>query len=67
MRIPPLRNKSLLESNPLNPELLVGGLAVRDSGRAGQTTLEREGVEVAPFSRDDSATAQRSAPTPGLR
>ena len=28
MRIPPLRIKSLLESNPLKPELLVGGLGV---------------------------------------
>ena len=28
MKIPPLRTKSLLESNPLKPELLVGGLAV---------------------------------------
>ena len=31
MRIPPLRIKSLLESNPLKPELLVGGLGVRDA------------------------------------
>ena len=28
MRIPPLRIKSPLESNPLKPELLVGGLGV---------------------------------------
>ena len=28
MKIPPLRIKSLLESNPLKPELLVGGLGV---------------------------------------
>ena len=28
LRIPPLRIKSLLETNPLKPELLVGGLGV---------------------------------------
>ena len=31
MRIPPLRIKSLLESNPLKPKLLVGGLGVAPS------------------------------------